>query len=80
MGLTASAPLVSPPAKGIIDPSTGKPVGANDKIFGELNSELADKRLFGHRDRRSHHVGPHRLNERRTLEWIDPPRRWLGPR
>jgi NADH-quinone oxidoreductase subunit B len=43
MGLTASASLVSPPAKGIIDPSSGKPVGANDKFFGELNSELADK-------------------------------------
>jgi NADH-quinone oxidoreductase subunit B len=40
MGLTASAPLVSPPAKGIINPSTGKPVGANDKFFGDLNSEL----------------------------------------
>ena len=43
MGLTASASLVSPPTKGIIDPSTGKPVGANDKFFGDLNSELADK-------------------------------------
>src|SRR5271154_1483491 len=49
MGLTASTPviastpLVSAPAKGIIDPSTGKPVGAKDKFFGELNDELADK-------------------------------------
>ena len=43
MGLTSGAPLVAPAAKGIIDPATGKPVGANDKFFGELNDELADK-------------------------------------
>ncbi|MGO7594127.1 NADH-quinone oxidoreductase subunit B, partial [Rhizobium leguminosarum] len=29
--------------KGIIDPSTGKPIGSNDQFFGEINNELADK-------------------------------------
>ncbi len=33
----------SRPAKGIIDPNTGKPVGANDPFFTEVNAELADK-------------------------------------
>ena len=35
--------LVAPQPKGIIDPSTGEPVGANDPFFGEINNELADK-------------------------------------
>src|ERR1700745_2662737 len=43
MGLTASDPLIAPPAKGSIDPSPGKPGGANDRVFGGLNDELADK-------------------------------------
>jgi hypothetical protein len=30
-------------AKGIIDPSTGKPVGSDDAFFGDINNELADK-------------------------------------
>jgi NADH-quinone oxidoreductase subunit B len=35
--------LVAPKPKGIIDPSTGKPVGANDPFFGAINEELSDK-------------------------------------
>ena len=44
MGLNdASATLVAPKPKGIIDPNTGKPVGSDDRFFGELNNELSDK-------------------------------------
>ncbi|HEX2724495.1 MAG TPA: NADH-quinone oxidoreductase subunit B, partial [Beijerinckiaceae bacterium] len=45
MGLIAEtrAPLVAPEAKGIIDPNTGKPVGADDPFFTTVNNELADK-------------------------------------
>jgi len=45
MGVTPAGnqPLVSQAPKGIIDPSTGKPIGANDAFFGEINNELADK-------------------------------------
>src|SRR5689334_8571709 len=44
MGLIqSSAPLAAPAPKGIIDPNTGKPVGADDPFFKEVNSELADK-------------------------------------
>ena len=35
--------LVAPQSKGIIDPPTGKPIGANDPFYGEINNELADK-------------------------------------
>src|SRR3546814_7692263 len=35
--------LVAPQPKGVIDPSTGKPVGSDDAYFGEINDELADK-------------------------------------
>jgi NADH-quinone oxidoreductase subunit B len=35
--------LVAPQPKGIIDPNTGKPIGADDAFFGEMNNELADK-------------------------------------
>lgn len=41
--VTPSGTLVAPQPRGIIDPSTGKPVGANDPFFGEINDELADK-------------------------------------
>src|ERR1700676_5440687 len=34
---------VAPPARGILDPRTGKPVGADDGFFVGLNNELADK-------------------------------------
>src|SRR3974377_1915963 len=48
-------PRRNPPAKGrwvppavavIRDPSTGKPVGANDPYFLEVNHELSDKGFF----------------------------------
>src|ERR1700726_3602673 len=40
------APAVAPAATGIIDPSTGKPVGAHDPYFLEVNHELSDKGFF----------------------------------
>ena len=44
MGLNdSSGTLVAPRPKGILDPSTGKPVGANDPFFVGINDELADK-------------------------------------
>ena len=44
MGLTdQGSTLVAPKPKGIIDPATGKPVGADDRFFGEINAELSDK-------------------------------------
>ena len=49
MGLnTASStgPVVAPAPKGILDPSTGKPVGANDPFFLEVNSELSEKGFY----------------------------------
>ena len=37
MGLTdQGSTLVAPKPKGIIDPATGKPVGADDRFFGEI--------------------------------------------
>jgi NADH-quinone oxidoreductase subunit B len=41
MGL--SEPAIVPAPRGILDPRTGKPVGADDAYFSGLNSELADK-------------------------------------
>ncbi|MCB1478987.1 MAG: NADH-quinone oxidoreductase subunit B, partial [Rhodobiaceae bacterium] len=35
--------MVAPAPKGVIDPRTGRPVGADDAFFGEINAELADK-------------------------------------
>jgi NADH-quinone oxidoreductase subunit B len=44
MGLNdASATLVAPRPKGILDPRTGKRFGEGDAFFGEINNELADK-------------------------------------
>ena len=43
MGVATMNTMVAEAPKGIIDPSTGKPVGANDPFFGEINNELADK-------------------------------------
>ena len=40
---TASTTLVAPQPRGIIDPRTGKPAGADDRFFGDLNDELSDK-------------------------------------
>ena len=36
-------PLVAPRRDGILDPRTGKPVGADDPFFTGINNELADK-------------------------------------
>src|SRR3569833_210325 len=49
MGLnpvSSAGPVLAPATKGILDPSTGKPVGANDPFFLEVNSELSDKGFF----------------------------------
>src|SRR5215211_1041914 len=44
MGLTPQdSALVAPRPTGILDPRTGKPVGADDAYFVGLNDELADK-------------------------------------
>ena len=43
MGLSPRETLVSPAPKGIIDPRTGKPIGADDGFFTGINDELADK-------------------------------------
>src|SRR6201746_2108438 len=42
----ASSPAVAPAPKGILDPATGRPVGANDPYFLEVNHELSDKGFF----------------------------------
>src|SRR3954452_14356794 len=39
-------PLVAPAARGILDPSTGRPVGERDAYFLEVNHELSDKGFF----------------------------------
>src|SRR6478672_5676469 len=45
MGLTAeqTGTLVAPAPRGIVDPATGKAVGANDPFFTDVNAELGDK-------------------------------------
>ena len=44
MGLiTTGSTLVAPAPKGVLDPNTGKPIGADDPYFMEINNELADK-------------------------------------
>ena len=40
---TQAGTTVAPAPKGIIDPATGRPLGADDPFFGEVNAELADK-------------------------------------
>jgi len=42
MGLSGGT-LVAPAPTGVIDPATGKPIGANDSFFGSINDQLADK-------------------------------------
>ena len=62
MGLTPQPRRSSHrPPRGILDPRTGKPVGADDPFFAGLNDELADKGFLVTADRRSHHLGAHRL-------------------
>src|SRR6266576_3459407 len=51
MGLSPTAaasvsPAITPAPKGILDPATGRPVGANDPYFLEVNHELSDKGFF----------------------------------
>src|SRR3954453_19687100 len=50
MGLSPTArgasPAIAQAPKGILDPSTGKPIGANDPFFLEVNHELSDKGFF----------------------------------
>src|SRR5438874_7592933 len=42
MGLERTA-IVAPPGRGIVDPRTGTPAGAQDSFFTGLNEQLADK-------------------------------------
>ena len=42
MGLSEPT-IVAPAARGILDPRTGMPVGADDRFFVGLNDDLADK-------------------------------------
>ena len=47
MGLIETrAPLVAPAARGLVDPNTGKPIGADDPFFTDVNDQLADKGFF----------------------------------
>ena len=50
MGLSptalGSSPAIAQAPKGILDPATGLPVGANDPYFLEVNHELSDKGFF----------------------------------
>src|SRR5664279_4316661 len=49
MGLSPTVihkPAVSQAATGILDPGTGQLIGADDRYFMELNSELSDKGFF----------------------------------
>ena len=41
MGLTPAS--IAPAPRGIIDPKTGKPIGADDPFVISINDELADK-------------------------------------
>jgi NADH-quinone oxidoreductase subunit B len=43
MGLNERTAIVAPASTGLIDPRTGKPVGADDGFFVGLNDELSDK-------------------------------------
>lgn len=42
MGLSEQTP-VAPQPKGLIDPRTNKPIGADDPFMADVNAELADK-------------------------------------
>src|SRR5665647_2677688 len=42
-GIDEPMTLVAPAPRGILDPRTGKPVGADDPFFSGINNELADK-------------------------------------
>ena len=40
---TNRAPAIAPQPKGIIDPNTGRPIGADDPTFLSISDELADR-------------------------------------
>ena len=61
MELTSSTTLVAPKPKGIVDPATGQPIGSNDKYFGEINNELADKGFLVTSTDELINWAPHRL-------------------
>ena len=42
----ATGAVIAPAATGILDPATGRPIGANDPYFLEVNHELSDKGFF----------------------------------
>ena len=46
MGVATNMPLVAREPTGLIDPSTGKPVGSNDKFFGEASGPLVTERVY----------------------------------
>src|SRR5215472_11295635 len=43
MGLAERSPAVAPPGRGLVDPGTGRPLGADEGFFVGLNQELSDK-------------------------------------
>src|ERR1700704_2364463 len=43
MGLGGCSATMGPAGTGLLDPRTGKPVGADDNYFTGLNDELSDK-------------------------------------
>jgi NADH-quinone oxidoreductase subunit B len=43
MAMAGGGTLVAPRPTGVLDPRTGKPFGADDRFFGDINDELADK-------------------------------------
>jgi hypothetical protein len=43
MGLSERTPEVAPAASGLLDPRTGRPVGADAPFYVGLNGQLADK-------------------------------------
>src|SRR5690606_10143930 len=43
MVVAGGGTLVAPRPTGVLDPRTGKPVGADDPFFADINSELSDK-------------------------------------
>ncbi len=47
--------LVAQKPKGIIDPSTGKPVGSDDAYFSEINDELPTRAFSSPRPTSSSH-------------------------
>lgn len=57
MGLSpnpsSTGPVIAPAPKGILDPATGRPIGANDPYFLEVRHELSDKGFFVATDRKS---------------------------